>query len=393
MKLTETQIKKIKPQDTPKRYFDGGGLYLEVRPNGSRYWRYKFRFQKKEKLLAIGVYPDVSLKDARIARAHACELLDKGIDPTAEKNNGRISAQADEQTFERIAREWMQLQKDGWAQSHYRTVAQRLEANVFPFIGQRPISDIQPIEVLDTIKIMESRGVRESAHKTMSICSMIFRYAVASCIIPSDPTRDLRGALAPVVRGQFAAITTRLGAGQLMRAIQGFEGFSLTRLLLQLHAYTFCRPGEIRAAEWAEIDMDSALWTIPAERMKGKREHLVPLSHQALKVLKDAQPISGHGRFVFPSIRSAARPMSNNTANAAIRRMGYGKDEMTAHGFRAMASTLLNEQGYDPDVIERQLAHVETNKVRAAYHRAQYLDERRKMMQEWADLLDSLAQP
>jgi integrase len=164
-------------------------------------------------------------------------------------------------------------------------------------------------------------------------------------------------------------------------------------LLLQLHAYTFCRPGEIRAAEWAEIDMDSALWTIPAERMKGKREHLVPLSHQALKVLKDAQPISGHGRFVFPSIRSAARPMSNNTANAAIRRMGYGKDEMTAHGFRAMASTLLNEQGYDPDVIERQLAHVETNKVRAAYHRAQYLDERRKMMQEWADLLDSLAQP
>ncbi len=389
MKLTDTQIRKIKPQGTAKRYFDGGGLYLEVRPNGSRYWRYKYRFQGKEKLLAIGVYPDISLKGARTARANASALLDKGLDPSTEKNSGRrITAQPEAQTFEQIAREWMDLQKDGWAQSHYRTVVQRLEGNVFPFIGQRPVSEIQPIEVLDTIKLMEARGVRESAHKTMSICSMIFRYAVASCIISSDPTRDLRGALAPVVRSQFAAITTRAGAGQLMRAIHDFEGFTLTRLMLLLHAYTFCRPGEIRGAEWSEIDLDAALWTIPAERMKGKREHLVPLSRQALEVLKAALPISGHGRFIFPSIRSAAYPMSNNTANAAIRRMGYGKEEMTAHGFRAMASTILNEEGYDPDVIERQLAHVETNKVRAAYHRAQYLEERRKMMQDWADLLD-----
>lgn len=389
MKLTDTQIRKIKPQDTTKRYFDGGGLYLEVRTNGSRYWRYKYRFQGKEKLLAIGVYPDVSLKDARTARANAAALLDKGLDPSTEKATGRrITVEPGAATFEQVAREWMDLQRDGWAPAHYRTVVQRLEGNVFPHIGQRPIADVQPIEVLDTIKVMEARGVRVSAHKTMSICSMIFRYAVSACIIPSDPTRDLRGALAPATRGQFAAITTRAGAGQLMRAIRGFEGFSLTRCMLLLHAYTFCRPGEIRGAEWAEIDIDAALWTIPAERMKGKREHLVPLSRQALEVLKAARPISGHGRYVFPSIRSADYPMSNNTANAALRRMGYSKEEMTAHGFRAMASTILNEEGYDPDVIERQLAHVEANKVRAAYNRAQYLDERRKMMQDWANLLD-----
>jgi integrase len=390
MKLTAVQIKKIQPTDSTRRYFDGGGLYLEVRPNGSRYWRYKYRFRGKEKLLAIGVYPHVSLKEAREARNGAAALLAKGLDPTAEKSSGRsMTAQQGARTFEQIAHDWLGKQRAVWAPSRYRVVAQSLKLNVFPFIGARLISEIQPIEVLDAIKIMEARGVRYSAHRTLSICSQIFRFAVASCLIQSDPTRDLRGALAPVVQRHLAAITTRDGAGQLMRAIRGFEGYSLTRLMLLLHAYTFCRPGEIRGAEWAEIDMAAALWTIPPERMKGKREHLVPLSRQALEVLQSAHPISGHGRFVFPSVRSAERPMSDNTANAALRRMGYSKDEMTAHGFRAMASTLLNEAGYDPDAIEKQLAHVEANKVRAAYHRAQYLEERKRMMQEWADLLDN----
>jgi integrase len=387
--LTEREIRAIKPAEKTRKYFDGNGLFLEVRANGSRYWRYKYRFQGKYRLMAMGTYPAVSLKEARKAHASARALLSDGIDPMAERK--RDKADAAVRTFQSVAEEWLRLNQKKWAQSHYRTVAQRLGKNVYPHFGDNPISKVPPIDVLNAIRAMERRGVNESAHKTMSICSQVFRYAVASCIIESDPTRDLRGALAPVVRGQFAAIIDEREVGALMRAIRDYHGAALTGIALRLHAYLFCRPGEIRQAEWTEIDFDQNMWTIPAEKMKMSREHLVPLSRQAVEQLRLAEEISGAGRYVFPSIRSADRPMSSNTVNAALRRLGYTKEEMTAHGFRSTASTLLNERGYEEDVIERQLAHVEGNKVRAAYHRAQYLEARTVMMQEWADYLDDLA--
>ncbi|MFV0422766.1 tyrosine-type recombinase/integrase [Oleidesulfovibrio sp.] len=323
--LTEIKIKQLKPEEKRKRYFDGHGLYLEVHPNGKRYWRLKYRFDGKEKQLSIGVYPAISLKQARSARGSALDLLAEGKDPSVEKKKKSPLAMTIDAgpTFQKIAHNWLELNKEKWAHSHYRTVIQRLEGNVFPYIGNRSIAELAPVDILDTIKIMEARGVRESAHKTMSICSQVFRYAVASCIIESDPTRDLRGALAPVIRGNFAAITTPKEAAALMRAISDYAGAAITQYALFMHAYTFCRPGEIRQAEWSEIDFDEAMWAIPAEKMKMKREHIVPLSKQSIGILKNVHLISGRGRYIFPSQRTADRPMSSNTVNAALRRLGY----------------------------------------------------------------------
>jgi integrase len=387
--LTEKEIRALKPDEKTRKYFDGGGLFIEVRTNGKRYWRYKYRFGGKGKLMALGVYPGVSLKAARRAHAEARALLEDGIDPMSVRRQDK--AELAGRTFKDVAREWLAHNKKTWASSYHKDIRLRLEKNMYPHIGGTPIVKILPVDVLRAIREMEKRGVNESAHKVLSFCSQIFRYAVAAQIIDSDPTRDLQGALVPTIKGHFAAITDERDAGPLMRAIAGYHGAALTGIALKIHAYTFCRPGEIRKAEWAEIDFDKSMWVIPSKKMKMKRDHVVPLSRQAAGQFRLAETISGDGTYVFPSIRTPSRPMSDGTVNAALRRMGYTKEEMTAHGFRHMASTLLNERGYNEDVIERQLAHVDANKIRGTYNRAKYLEARTVMMQEWADYLDNLA--
>jgi integrase len=387
--LTEKQIRAIQPGEKIARYYDGHGLCLEVKPSGGKYWRYRYRFGGKQKTLALGVYPATSLKSARVQHADARAKLTHGVDPMMERRRERLETGG--KTFQAVAEEWLTMNRRKWSETYYKDNKLRLAKNIFPFIGSRPIN-IPAVEVLEVMRKMERRGVNETAHKVLALCSQVFRFAVASCLIPSDPTRDLRGALAPVIKGRFAAITDEQGAGELMRAIGEYHGTALTGIALCLHAYTFCRPGEIRHAEWVEVSFEDRTWIIPASKMKMKRDHLVPLSRQAETLFRQAWCITGDGRYVFPSIRTPTRPMSENTVNCALRRLGYEKHEMTAHGFRSMASTLLNEKhDFSSDVIERQLAHVEGNKIRAAYHRAAYLEERTRMMQVWADYLDELA--
>ncbi len=392
MTLTEKQIRNIKPEDKMRRYTDGGGMYLQVSPGGGKYWRFNYRFAGKRKTLALGVYPGMSLKEARGAHWQAKNMLAKGIDPGAAKKQNKIDEEKKGLCFEEVAMQWLNMHTATWSPRHTKTVIERLKKNLFPWIGDMPIAEILPRHVLEAIRVIEARGANESAHRTLGIASQVFRYAVASDNLESDPTRDLRGALAPVKKGKFAAITDEAGAGALIRAIYDFQGYRVTRIALLVHAYTFCRPGEIRRAKWEEIDFDKGLWIIPAERMKNRLDHLVPLSRQAVQALQDALPFSARSAYIFPSAGTAERPMSDGTIVAALRRMGYTKEEMCAHGFRAMASTLLNESGkYRPDVIEAQLAHVSGNQVRAAYNRARYIKERTTMMQEWANYLESLA--
>lgn len=385
MPLTAKDVEHATPKNKTYRLTDGRGLYLEVRPNGSKYWRYKFRFEGKEKLLALGVYPRVKLIEARHLHHDAWLKVRNGINPIEEK---RVAAtKTTGPTFEAVANEWLEKQQQ-WKENHRRTVVGRLNNDVLPALGKRMISELQPIDVLNMLKKIEARGAHATAIKVKGICSQIFRYAVSSCIITSDITRDLAGALTTPERKHFAAITTVNEAGALMRAIRGLNGFAITKHALLLTAYTFPRQGELRHAEWPEVDFKNKRWVIPSIKTKMKRDHLVPLSRQALTVLEELHDITSEGKYLFPSLRTPEKPMSENTCNAALRRLGYTSSEMTAHGFRSMASTLLNEHGYNPDVIELQLAHVERNKVRAAYNRALHLEERCKLMQDWADMLD-----
>ena len=385
MPLTAKDVENAPPKKKSYRLTDGRGLYLEVRPNGSKYWRYKFRFEGKEKLLALGVYPAVKLIEARNLHHDAWMKVRAGINPIEEKR--AAAAKAFGPTFGAVADEWLNKQQQ-WKENHRRTVVGRLNNDVLPTLGNRMITDLQPIDVLNMLKKIEARGAHASAIKVKGICSQIFRYAVSSCIISSDITRDLAGALTTPKRGHFAAITSATEAGALMRAIKGFNGYAITKHALLLTAYAFPRQGELRNAEWSELDLKEKRWIVPATKTKMKRDHLIPLSRQALTVLDELYNITGEGKYLFPSLRTPEKPMSDNTCNAALRRLGYTSSEMTAHGFRSMASTLLNEHGYNPDVIELQLAHVERNKVRAAYNRALYLKERRMLMQDWADMLD-----
>lgn len=390
-KLTITKIRNTKPSDKPQRLFDGGGLYLELSPTGARYWRLKYRYAGKEKVLALGVFPTVSLADARKARDDARTLLRTCIDPGAARQaQKRLVALANENTFEAIANEWLAMQEKKLAPATFAKAKWTLETLVFPWLGALPIANITPPDLLATLRRIEARGVHETAHRTKARCGQVFRYAIATGRASRDPSADLRGALAPVVRRNFSSITDPVRVGELLRVIDGYAGQHATRCALKLSPLVFVRPGELRKAQWSEIDFDASEWRIPAERMKMGEEHIVPLSTQALAVLQDLQPLTGRGPYLFPSLRTSQSPMSENTVNAALRRMGYDKDTMTGHGFRALASTRLNEMGWAPDVIERQLAHAERNKVRAAYNRAQYLTERRKMMQAWADYLDGL---
>lgn len=389
-KLTNIAIKNTKPGPKLFRLFDGGGMYLEVTPQGGYYWRLKYRYEGRERRLALGVYPTITLAEARELREAARKLLALGTDPAKPKKEAKAEQLIQSETFETIAEEWFAKHRHTWAENTAETIISRLRKDIFPFIGTRPIREITPPELLAVIRRIESRGAVETARRDLQKCGQIFRYALATGRAERDIAADLQGAIAPPKKRHFASIHEPKEIGALLRAIDGYSGSIVTRCALQLAPLTFVRPGELRHAEWVEVDLEAAEWRIPAARMKMREKHIVPLSRQALKVLRELHPLTGTGRYVFPGDRSWARPMSENAVLAALRRMGYEKGEMTGHGFRSMASTILHEQGWLSDVVERQLAHGDRNKIRASYNFAQHLPERRKMMQAWADYLDLL---
>ena len=385
MPLTVAAIQAAKPRDKAYKLFDQGGLFLLVHPNGGRYWRLKYRMHGREKLLALGVFPDVSLAKARTRRDDARKLIADKTDPAVVKQTEKT---ANAETFEAIALEW--LAKQNMAAATIKKTQWTFEQLLFPELGDRPIRQITAPELLAALRKLEARGKIETAHRTKQRASQIFRYAIATGRAEHDPAADLRGALTALEVEHRAAITEPKRVGELLRAMDEYVGQPSTHYALKLAPFVFLRPGELRGAEWQEIDLDNAEWRIPAERMKMREAHYVPLARQAVAILREIQPLTGAGRLAFPSLRTNTRPISEGTLNAALRRVGFSKEEMTGHGFRTMASTLLNEQGWHPDLIELQLAHAERNKVRAAYNRAQRLEERRKMMQAYADYLDGL---
>jgi integrase len=391
MRLSTAKIQNSPPQKKAVRLFDGRGLYLEIVPTGSRWWRFKYRFAGKEKRISVGVYPDVGLKKARDRRDEMRKLVADGIDPSAARKQEKLMAlDAALNTFEAVAREWFEKHSLNWEATYSVKLLARLEANVFPWLGHRPIRDIKAPELLSVLRRVESRGVLETAHRLMNYCGNIYRYAVATGRAERDISADLRGALPPSTPRHHASVTDPEGVAALLRAIDGYRGSNVTRYALQLAPLVFVRPGELRKAEWIEIDLEAGEWRIPAERMKMKTKHIVPLSSQAVAILRALQPLTGKGRYVFPGARSRERCMSENTVNGGLRRLGWSGSEMTGHGFRSMASTLLNEQGWNRDAIERQLAHSERNSIRAAYNYAEHLPERRRMMQAWSDYLNTL---
>jgi integrase len=389
--LNDTRVRTTKPCQRPIKLSDSGGLYLLIAPHGSKLWRLAYRFGGKQKTLAIGAYPTFTLKAAREKREEAKQLLANGIDPSMQRRlDKQITSTGN--TFKAVAEEVLaKLKKEGRAEVTL-TKKRWLLDFAYPAFGDRPIAEITALELLSVLRRVEARGRYETARRLRSTCGTIFRYAIATGRAERDPSADLRGALTSPKVNHRAAIVDPAGIGALLRAIDGYDGLPITKAALRLAPLVFVRPGELRHAEWAEFDLAAAEWRIPPAKMKMRRAHRVPLSRQALDVLRDLQPISGGGRFLFPSVRSTVRPMSENTLNAALRRLGYGTEEMTAHGFRAMASTRLNEMsGWNPDAIERQLAHQEQDDVRRAYvHAAEYWPERVKMMQAWANYLDEL---
>ncbi|HWZ63039.1 MAG TPA: integrase arm-type DNA-binding domain-containing protein [Steroidobacteraceae bacterium] len=385
--LNDTKVRSAKSREKAFKLSDERGLFLLVTLTGSRLWRLKYRLNGREKLISLGAYPDVTLKRAREKRDAARRLIADGIDPSAQRKAERAALA---QSFEGVAKEWLELQTKSLAPETISILSARLDGGLYPYIGSRPISAITAQELLGALRRIEARGRHETAHRVRALAGRVFRYAVATGRAHHDVAADLKGALAPVKAKHFASVTDPARVGELMRAIHGYSGHPVTALALKLAPLVFVRPGELRAAEWPEFDLENAEWRIPGERMKMGEPHLVPLSRQALAILRELQPLARGGKYLFPSLRTRDRPMSDNTINAALRRMGYTSEEQTGHGFRSMASTLLNEQGFPPDVIELQLAHTERNKVRAAYNKAQRLPERRKMMQAWADHLDGL---
>lgn len=387
MKLSDAKVRNVKAGENPIKLSDGGGLFLLVQPNGAKGWRLAYRFEGKQKLLSLGVYPAVTLKDAREKREELKKQLAKGIDPSAFR---KAVKWAEGDTFEALAREWFNKFSAIWAEGHSEKIIRRLERDIFPWIGKRPTKEITPPELLAVLRRIEARGAIETAHRAMQNCGQIFRYGIATGRAERDPAADLRGAIPPTKVQHHPSVKDPKAIAKLLKAIDGYEGAITSRCALQLAPLVFVRPGELRHAEWSEIDLERAEWRIPAAKMKMKEPHIVPLSWQACAILEELKPLTGGGRYVFPSVRSLERPMSENTVNAALRRLGYEKDEMTGHGFRSIASTTLHELGWSSAVIERQLAHGERNKVKAAYNFAEHLGERRKMMQAWADHLGTL---
>ena len=395
MALTALEVSKSKATDKPQRLADGGNMYLLVQPNGAKYWRMDYRLAGKRKTLAIGVYPDMSLAEARDRSEQARKLIANGVDPVAVKQAQKVASVAlSENSFEIIAREWFAKHSPNWKENHSSKILARLENDLFPWIGARPIGDINAPALLAAIRRIEARGALETAHRVLAICGQVFRYAVATGRAERDPTGDLRGALPPVKRGNhFAAITEPKKVGELLRDIDGYHGSFVVQCAFKLSPILFVRPGELRKMEWAELDLDKAEWIIPPEKMKIGVTHIVPLPTQAVAILREIQPLTGHGKYVFQGERDHDRPMSDNAIRSALRRMGWANDEMTPHGFRAMASTILDNMGYKQEWLERQLAHEEPNKIKAAYKREawrMYLPERTAMMQAWADYLDKL---
>jgi integrase len=390
--LSDTAVRRATSGAKRRKLFDAHGLYVIVARTGSKWWRFKYRFGGKEKLLALGTYPEVSLKAARERCHEARRKLAAGIDPSAERKAAKGALVARETGgFETVAQEWFKKFSASWAPSHAKVVIRRLERDVFPWLGGRPVGQIGAPELLAMLRRVESRGALETAHRIHQVCGQVFRYAIATGHAQRDPSADLRGALPPVPEKHRAALTRPADVAGLMRAVADYRGSFVTRCALRLAALTFVRPGELRRAEWSEFDLEGATWRIPAARMKMRTEHIVPLSRRAVEILFELKPLTGGGRYVFPGARTTSRPMSENAILAALRRMGYAPAEMTGHGFRTIASTLLNELGWPRDAIERQLAHAERDGVRDAYNHAEYLAERRRMMQAWADYLDGLA--
>lgn len=395
MALTDVAIRNAKPGPKPVKFSDGGGMHLLVTPAGGKLWRLKYRIDGREKLLAIGAYPEIGLGEARRRREEAREMIALGKDPSREKRRDKLRSRIQAaDTFKAISDEFCQKRRrdgqKGWAPAT-ATRSEYLLSLVCGSIGHLPIGEIEPMDVLTAIRRIEGKGKLESARRSLQLAGAVFRYAVATARLGSDPTRDLRGALTAPTVTHYGAITDPKKVGELLRAIDDYEGSGITKLALQIAPHVFVRPGELRHAEWSEIDLDGALWIIPAGKMKMRKAHHVPLSRQTVELFRQVRAVTGPTGYVFPSVRTRTRPMSENTINAGLRRLGYVTDEMTAHGFRAMASTLLNESGkWNPDAIERALAHGDTDKVRAAYHRGAHWDERVSMAQWWSDHLDQL---
>ena len=393
MALNDTLVRQLKHKGASngEKYADGGGLNLQVTATG-KYWRQSYRFDGKQKTLALGVYPEVSLLVARQRRDEARKLLANGIDPsTAKRDEKQAQAAVAANTFEIVARQWLAITLKKRAAVTQAKITNWLVNDAFPYIGKLPISAIKPKDVLEVARRMEARGIHESAHRIVNICSQVFRYAVSIEAVPHDVTADLRGALAPIEKGHYPAITEPKEVAALLRSIYDYNGHPCGVAALKLSPLLFVRPGELRKAAWSEIDLEAAEWRIPSSKMKMKIEHLVPLSTQAVAILRELLPFSGHGNFVFPSIRTGERSMSENTINAALRGMGYPKEVMTAHGFRATARTIMDEVlGERVDLIEHQLAHLVKDPNGTAYNRTAHLPARRAMMQRWADYLDKL---
>jgi len=395
MPLTDIAVRNLKPSAKPSRFFDERGLYVEVSPSGGKWWRLKYRFGGKEKRLSLGVYPDVGLKDARERRDRSRKLIADGIDPAENRKalkSARISKAAN--SFEVVAREWLGKYSAIWSESHRIRAVRRFERDVFPRLGGRPITEVSPPELLDVLRRIEKRGAVDTAHRVLGSCGQIFRYAIATGRCDKDISRDLRGALAPVVENHFAAATKPEQIAGILRAIDGYQGTLPVFGALRLAPLVFVRPGELRKAEWKDVDFDAAIWSFNASKSKGagtEKPHIVPLARQALDILQELYSLTGSGHYVFPGARSIKRPMSDNAVLAALRRMGISKEEMSGHGFRAVARTILDEVLHvRPDYIEHQLAHNVLDPNGRAYNRTKFLPERRQMMQEWADYLDRL---
>ncbi len=411
MPLTDTALRKAEPGPKPRKLADGRGLYIEVAPAGGKWWRLKYRIDGKEKRISLGVYPEVGIKAAREAADAARALLKQGMDPSTQRkaDKGMQAAQRAaiereesglpaENSFEAIAREWFATRKDEWAEKYAEKIIGRLQADVFPFIGRAGVGDITPPMLLAVLRRVEARGVIETAHRTLEHCSQVFRYSVATGKTESNPARDLKGALKKAMPGHFPAVTDPVRLGQLLRAMTAYKGSTVVRAALHLMPLVLLRPGELRMASWDEIDFDKALWTVPAARMKrvkaGKvhgKPHIVPLSTQALDILRNLQPVTHMSPYIFRGERNHDRPMSDATINAALRVMGFGREEVTAHGFRATARTMLAERlGIAEHVIEAQLAHSVKDSLGRAYNRTEFIKERVEMAQVWSDYIYQL---
>lgn len=404
--LTDIQVKNAKAKDKDYKLMDGNGLYLLVTSSGGKLWRMKYRYEGKEKLLSFGSYPDIPIRGyfmvkddpdswidgARNLREKARQKIKSGIDPGEIKKAMKAAAVAEtENAFEVVAREWHSKFSGQWTIGHADTIMDRLTRDVFPWLGSKSVSEVKPVDILAVLRRVEGRGALETAHRIRTICGQVLRYAVATGRAERDAAADLRGALPPVREKHHAALTDPKEVAELLRSIDGFKGTFHVKCALRLAPMLFVRPGELRQMEWAELDLDSAQWEIPSDKMKMKQAHIVPLCKQAVEILRELKPLTGSGRYVFPCHRSPLRPMTNNAVNAALRRMGYTSDEMTGHGFRAMARTILDEVlQVRPDFIEHQLAHAVKDPNGRAYNRTAHLAERRKMMQLWADYLDGL---